>query len=85
MEQVIFLKACYAVEGIIYMLEIFIFKYSREYSYFPLTYRSLVGVTEESLKAPGEEVVRRNPNGDEHQWKGDDWAQYVWALSLKLH
>jgi len=62
------------------MLEIFILKYSRGYSYFPLTYRNLVGVTGESLKAPGEEVVRRNPNGDEHQWKGDDWAQYLWAL-----
>lgn len=56
------------------MLEIFILKYSRGYSYFPLTYRNLVGVTGESLKAPGEEVVRLNPNGDEHQWKGDDWA-----------
>lgn len=35
------------------------------------TYRNLVGVIEESLKAPGEEVVRQNLNGDELQWKGN--------------
>ena len=42
-------------------------------------YRNLVGVIEGSLKAPGEEVVRRNLNGDELQWKGNYWAQYVGA------
>lgn len=27
-----------------------------------------------SLKAPGEEVVSQNLNGDEHQWKGNHWV-----------